>query len=512
MARPGFAVVGGDFSRYGPERLTGVSLYSLYSDARFTDSYTQIAPGPGDSVNALLVPSPEGIIAGGDFSLAQGDQANFIARYSFSSRTWSSLGAGVDGPVFGLASLGSQEIVAMGGFALAGNTSAANIAAFNLATSTWRALGAGLNGEALAGVVRRSGELVVTGRFSVAGDVPAQQIAQFDPITNTWTSLVAGLDGPGLAALILPDGDLIVGGAFSHVGTVAARNIARYSFAAETWSNLADGHDGEVRSLGINASGDLVAVGDFRSPDGKNAVARFSLASQAWYPISNGVPGSVSALLTLSTGTIITGGTRTDLAGQSQATFADFSDGTPYVVIEPALVEICPGHNFTLRASASSTRATHVTFQWRKSGVPLDPVSFPGSNTVELTISNAGDHAGGLYDCVVLTDCGSTISEPAEVIVLDPDSAPCQAIACDPDYNQDGNADIHDVECLLNIIGSGDNPTGRDPDFNQDGNADQGDIDALSTPSPAAGARTKAMCAHVLRCASTSPNRQRGSR
>jgi 6-phosphogluconolactonase (cycloisomerase 2 family) len=51
--------------------------------------------------------------------------------------------------------------------------------------------------------------------------------------------------------------------------------------------------------------------------------------------------------------------------------------------------------------------------------------------------------------------------------------------ACDPDYNQDGNADQDDVAYLINVIAGGGNPTGRDPDFNRDGNVDQEDSIAL---------------------------------
>jgi hypothetical protein len=51
--------------------------------------------------------------------------------------------------------------------------------------------------------------------------------------------------------------------------------------------------------------------------------------------------------------------------------------------------------------------------------------------------------------------------------------------ACDPDYNQDGNADQDDVAYLVNVIAGGPNPSGRDPDFNADGNVDQDDYIAL---------------------------------
>jgi hypothetical protein len=53
------------------------------------------------------------------------------------------------------------------------------------------------------------------------------------------------------------------------------------------------------------------------------------------------------------------------------------------------------------------------------------------------------------------------------------------AVGCDPDFNQDGNADQDDVAYLVNVVAGGENPTGRDPDFNRDGNVDQDDTAAL---------------------------------
>ncbi|MCC6952394.1 MAG: hypothetical protein IT433_13240 [Phycisphaerales bacterium] len=55
----------------------------------------------------------------------------------------------------------------------------------------------------------------------------------------------------------------------------------------------------------------------------------------------------------------------------------------------------------------------------------------------------------------------------------------CCLNLCDPDFNQDGNADQDDVAYLTYVVAGGYNPTGRDPDFTGDGNADQDDIQAL---------------------------------
>jgi hypothetical protein len=50
---------------------------------------------------------------------------------------------------------------------------------------------------------------------------------------------------------------------------------------------------------------------------------------------------------------------------------------------------------------------------------------------------------------------------------------------CDPDFNQDGNANQDDVAYLVNVIAGGANPSGRNPDFNNDGNVDQDDYISL---------------------------------
>jgi hypothetical protein len=68
---------------------------------------------------------------------------------------------------------------------------------------------------------------------------------------------------------------------------------------------------------------------------------------------------------------------------------------------------------------------------------------------------------------------GSTSSDALNVEVIGTGNT------CDPDMNQDGNADQGDVDYLINVVAGGPNDTGIDPDFNQDGNVDQGDVDAL---------------------------------
>jgi hypothetical protein len=89
----------------------------------------------------------------------------------------------------------------------------------------------------------------------------------------------------------------------------------------------------------------------------------------------------------------------------------------------------------------------------------------------------SGDQSFRNWRCVASNTCGSATSDPATLTVLDAHDAACPR--CEPDVNQDGNADQGDIDYLITVVAGGDNPTDIDPDFNQDGNVDQGDIDAL---------------------------------
>lgn len=75
-------------------------------------------------------------------------------------------------------------------------------------------------------------------------------------------------------------------------------------------------------------------------------------------------------------------------------------------------------------------------------------------------------------------NCGGIDTSLGEALIRVPLN-PVVIVPCDPDVNQDGNADQIDIDYLINVVAGGENTTGIDPDFNRDGNADQIDIDAL---------------------------------
>jgi hypothetical protein len=114
---------------------------------------------------------------------------------------------------------------------------------------------------------------------------------------------------------------------------------------------------------------------------------------------------------------------------------------------------------------------TGADLEWSGPGTFTADVSFPDLN---------GQIAGGLW----VLDIGSVFDPPeyagsfsqSSRIIVDIEGG---GVGCDPDLNQDGNADQDDVFYLVGVLAGGENPTGIDPDFNRDGNADQDDLIAL---------------------------------
>lgn len=107
-----------------------------------------------------------------------------------------------------------------------------------------------------------------------------------------------------------------------------------------------------------------------------------------------------------------------------------------------------------------------VGYRWTEGATLLADVATP-QTTVSFAV---GVHTVQL---LVTDNQGATGTDTLTVTVLAGEPV------CDPDMNQDGNADQGDIDYLVNVVAGGGNSTGIDPDFNQDGNVDQGDIDAL---------------------------------
>lgn len=113
-----------------------------------------------------LARMPNGdIIAGGDFSVANGGPGNAIARWN--GTAWVPLGSGLTGTVYALTVAANGDLIAGGALTSAGGNPVNNIARWN--GTTWSAMGDGVRNTVYALATRSNGEILVGGSFARAG-------------------------------------------------------------------------------------------------------------------------------------------------------------------------------------------------------------------------------------------------------------------------------------------------------------------------------------------------------
>lgn len=184
------------------------------------------------TILALVVDEGGNVFAGGDFTLADGMAANYIARWD--GLGWSSLGQGVE--ILGTSGIPTVE----------------DLAVFD-----------DESGPAL----------YACGFFTHAGGVPAPNVARWDGAT--WSPLGSGLSNLVWALAVFDDGSgpaLYAGGHFTTAGGIAANRVARWDGGG--WSALGSGTSNFLDCLAVHDLGSgpaLFAGGAFESSQAGDA-------------------------------------------------------------------------------------------------------------------------------------------------------------------------------------------------------------------------------------------------
>lgn len=259
---------------------------------------------PDNDVDCLVSFESEAhqyLYAGGSFTSIGGVPAAHIARWDGSS--WSSLGSGLDGPVYAVAEFDDGSglaLYAAGWFTQAGGQPASAIAKWD--GSQWTDVGGGVSAPDHPQIydlkVFDDGAgpaLFAAGSFTSAGSTMTEGIAKWDG--DQWLPLGAGLIGVGArgsALEVFNDGSgesLYLGGRFDMVGGVVASNIARWD--GVEWTPVGPGLNNEVVDLEVHRYSvlpALFAAGRFRvTEDGAttlNHVAAWT--GRTWEPLRDG--------------------------------------------------------------------------------------------------------------------------------------------------------------------------------------------------------------------------------
>jgi hypothetical protein len=210
----------------------------------------------------------------------------------------------------------AQRIVCGGEFQYAGGAATANVAVLDPTTRTWSALGAGFDGPVRALAVSPAGALVAAGSFTRSGAVATARVARWNG--TAWAPIGGGTDGGVAAAAFAPNGDLFVGGAFATCGGVPAANVARWNGAV--WSALGSGVGGippfptppqgivPVAHLGVRSNGEVVVAGAFTNAGGL-AVPGLARWNGAWSTLGAGFLGVMpTTMKVLANDEVVLGG------------------------------------------------------------------------------------------------------------------------------------------------------------------------------------------------------------
>ncbi|MCY2961840.1 MAG: hypothetical protein NTY35_16915 [Planctomycetota bacterium] len=242
------------------------------------------------------------LVAGGEFVAVGGQPIPYVAAWN--GTTWSSLGAGVVGPVSDVESVvlaSGPKLVVAGNLTQAGGNPARSPVVFDGAQ--WTSLGTALSiaapgtASATAFTAHDDGSgrsLFVGGRFANAGGTVAASIARWDE--SQWHALgvARGISGTIFAWARHDDGSgmaLYAGGVLDGAGDQVVRQVAR--FDGTSWSAVGPvpAVANPVRALlsaDVGAGSRLYAAGNYSAIAGTAADCIAAWDGQAWAPLPGG--------------------------------------------------------------------------------------------------------------------------------------------------------------------------------------------------------------------------------
>lgn len=425
-------------------------------------------PGTDGEVDNIVAVGDSVLYAGGNFTAAGGVTASSIAKYSIASDSWSALGGGLNGIVYGICADGNSLYVS-GDFTTAGIVSANRIAKWDMNSASWSNLGDGLNntgwqiavaegivyvggffttagkgsaygvaswdgtqwsalstsggngsvGGAVQAIAVRGDSVFVGGDFRTAGSSPALNIAVWDKSTGQWSALdntptFEGVDGPVYTILPVASGDVYIGGSFSHAGNKSANNIVKWN-PSTGWSAIGTGTDGTVQGMTLVAS-NLYVCGSFTHAGGNpaNYVAQWNGTS--WSSLGSGLSGSASAIA-LAGGKIYVGGSFGSAGGNPVNHIASW-DGSNWTALGSGpgvgdavyAIAVCGDTSLYVGGSFTTAGSTPTSgiVKYSIAGDSWSALS-GGLNSVLMAIAIRGDtvFAGGYFTTAGLLTANS---------------------------------------------------------------------------------------------------------
>ena len=336
--------IAGNFTLAGDVLVTNIAKWDGTNWSALGSGIGGRGPAASARVNALAAAGND-LYAGGYFTNAGGNAANYIAKWNGSS--WSALGQGMNANVSVL-TLSGNNLYAGGYFTNAGGIAANRIAKWD--GVAWSPLGSGVSGgyPSVDALAVSGSEVYAAGGFTMAGGIPVNHIAKWNG--SSWSALGVGL-GDYVWALALAADGLYAGGRFTTASGTNANYIAKWD--GTSWSALDSGMDDEVYAIMLSGS-DLYAAGYFSTAGGVNAdgIARWN--GSFWSALGSGFRSAEA--LAISGTNLYAGGQFSTAGGISANNIAKW-DGSSWSALATGLKSGLNSEVFALAVSENDVYA-----------------------------------------------------------------------------------------------------------------------------------------------------------
>lgn len=327
--------IGGLFDRVGSINATNIARWD-------GTGWSALGGGVNNQVFAITVHGSD-VYAGGKFTQAGSVGVNFVAKWNGS--TWSPLGTGlnngVGGYVYTLAARaeGPVAVYVGGPFGSAIKSDGTTLTVNNIARwdgSTWSALGTGVNGS-VYGITVSGSEVFAGGNFTAAGSVSAAHVAKWNGSWSPLTNLFGQNGVNGYVNSIAVSGNTVyVGGNFTAAaGTSGFTNIALYDASVPRWRMVGNGVNNIVVTTAANGPNVYVG-GYFTQAGGTNANHMARWDGTNWSPLNSGLNGTVEDLEWSNDQIYASGGFST-AGGKPSENFAIWHETS---ILQPEILDI----------------------------------------------------------------------------------------------------------------------------------------------------------------------------
>eukprot|EP00979_Chaetoceros_neogracilis_P013229 scaffold3742_cov267-Chaetoceros_neogracile.AAC.1 len=292
MSNDGRAIVVGEplitGGGYGP----GCARVFEYSRGSWNQLGSDIdgeADGDGFGYSVAMSEDGRTIAVGGP-----GNEAGYVRVFEYSGGVWNQLGADIDGEAAGdcfgnsvAMSNDGKTVVAGGPINGDSGDGSGHARVFEYNGRSWSQLGADIDGELAFDLfgysVAMSGDgLIITVGGPSGHD--AGHVRVFEYIGGSWNQLGPVIngdmpdDGFGYSVSMSGDGRTIAAGAVQNGRTEAGSGYARvFEYSSESWNQLGGDIDGEAPmsffgfSVSMSQDGNIMAVGALQQEEGDNA-------------------------------------------------------------------------------------------------------------------------------------------------------------------------------------------------------------------------------------------------